>query len=91
MCGCNSSAVYADPSEWQCKSCTVVNKASSVLCEVCERPRLATRPPVTSSNPPVNPPRPPAPVLGMPGDPDNQVSRVFCQLFVQWTCFYITI
>lgn len=34
------------PSEWQCKSCTVVNQGSSVLCEVCERPRLATRPPV---------------------------------------------
>lgn len=34
------------PSEWQCKSCTVMNQGSSVLCEVCERPRLATRPPV---------------------------------------------
>lgn len=44
------------PSEWQCKSCTVVNQGSSVLCEVCERPRLATRPPVapafSSSNSP---------------------------------------
>uniref|UniRef100_A0A665VBU3 Uncharacterized protein n=1 Tax=Echeneis naucrates TaxID=173247 RepID=A0A665VBU3_ECHNA len=30
---------------WQCKSCTMVNAASSILCEVCERPRLATRPP----------------------------------------------
>uniref|UniRef100_A0A3B4AG94 RanBP2-type domain-containing protein n=1 Tax=Periophthalmus magnuspinnatus TaxID=409849 RepID=A0A3B4AG94_9GOBI len=48
-------------SEWQCKSCTVVNAASSVLCEVCERPRLATRPPVTLSHPPITPPRPPAP------------------------------
>uniref|UniRef100_A0A8C7HUT8 E3 ubiquitin-protein ligase RNF31-like n=1 Tax=Oncorhynchus kisutch TaxID=8019 RepID=A0A8C7HUT8_ONCKI len=28
--------------EWQCKSCTVVNAGSSILCEVCERPRLAT-------------------------------------------------
>uniref|UniRef100_A0AAZ3QE87 RBR-type E3 ubiquitin transferase n=1 Tax=Oncorhynchus tshawytscha TaxID=74940 RepID=A0AAZ3QE87_ONCTS len=27
--------------EWQCKSCTVVNAGSSILCEVCERPRLA--------------------------------------------------
>lgn len=60
-------------SEWQCRSCTMVNAASSILCEVCERPRLATRPPVTPSHPPVNPPRPPAPVLGMPGDPDSQV------------------
>lgn len=32
--------------EWQCKSCTVLNPGSSILCEVCERPRLATRPPV---------------------------------------------
>uniref|UniRef100_A0A3P8U355 Uncharacterized protein n=1 Tax=Amphiprion percula TaxID=161767 RepID=A0A3P8U355_AMPPE len=44
-----------------CKSCTMVNAASSILCEVCERPRLATRPPVTPSHPPVTPPRPPAP------------------------------
>lgn len=63
------------PSEWQCKSCTVMNAGSSVLCEVCERPRLATRPLVTPSHPPVTPPRPPAPVLGMPGDPDSQVSH----------------
>lgn len=54
----------------------MVNKPSSILCEVCERPRLATRPPVTPSHPPINPPRPPAPVLGMPGDPDSQVSKV---------------
>uniref|UniRef100_A0A3P8PPP4 RBR-type E3 ubiquitin transferase n=1 Tax=Astatotilapia calliptera TaxID=8154 RepID=A0A3P8PPP4_ASTCA len=33
---------------WQCKSCTVMNQGSSILCEVCERPRLATRPPVSS-------------------------------------------
>uniref|UniRef100_A0A674DVP8 E3 ubiquitin-protein ligase RNF31-like n=1 Tax=Salmo trutta TaxID=8032 RepID=A0A674DVP8_SALTR len=33
--------------EWQCKSCTVVNAGSSILCEVCERPRLATKPPAT--------------------------------------------
>uniref|UniRef100_A0A8C8LXT4 RBR-type E3 ubiquitin transferase n=1 Tax=Oncorhynchus tshawytscha TaxID=74940 RepID=A0A8C8LXT4_ONCTS len=32
--------------EWQCKSCTVVNAGSSILCEVCERPRLATKPPL---------------------------------------------
>lgn len=30
--------------EWQCKSCTVINQGSSILCEVCERPRLAPRP-----------------------------------------------
>uniref|UniRef100_A0A8C1WKG6 RBR-type E3 ubiquitin transferase n=1 Tax=Cyprinus carpio TaxID=7962 RepID=A0A8C1WKG6_CYPCA len=36
---------------WQCKSCTVVNAGSSILCEVCERPRLATRPPVAPSRP----------------------------------------
>lgn len=36
-----------DPPEWQCKSCTVMNQGSSVLCEVCERPRLATRPTAT--------------------------------------------
>ncbi|XP_076602036.1 E3 ubiquitin-protein ligase RNF31 isoform X1 [Chaetodon auriga] len=64
--------------EWQCKSCTMVNAASSILCEVCERPRLATRPPVTASHPPINPPRPPAPVLGMPGDPDSQWVCQFC-------------
>uniref|UniRef100_A0A3Q0T4X8 Uncharacterized protein n=1 Tax=Amphilophus citrinellus TaxID=61819 RepID=A0A3Q0T4X8_AMPCI len=71
-------------SEWQCKSCTVVNAANSVLCEVCERPRLATRPPVTPSHLPITPPRPPAPVLGMPGDPDSQVSCV-C-----WVCQFCT-
>ncbi|XP_037837983.1 E3 ubiquitin-protein ligase RNF31 isoform X1 [Kryptolebias marmoratus] len=64
--------------EWQCKSCTMVNAASSILCEVCERPRLATRPPVTSSHLPITPPRPPAPVLGMPGDPDSQWVCQFC-------------
>ncbi|XP_077581291.1 E3 ubiquitin-protein ligase RNF31 isoform X2 [Stigmatopora nigra] len=64
--------------EWECKSCTVVNAASSILCEVCERPRLATRPPVTPSHPPVTPPRPLAPVLGMPGDPDSQWVCQFC-------------
>uniref|UniRef100_A0A3P8WZY2 RanBP2-type domain-containing protein n=1 Tax=Cynoglossus semilaevis TaxID=244447 RepID=A0A3P8WZY2_CYNSE len=40
-------------SEWQCKSCTLVNAASSILCEVCERPRLATKPPTTPSHSPV--------------------------------------
>uniref|UniRef100_A0AAQ6IRZ1 RBR-type E3 ubiquitin transferase n=1 Tax=Anabas testudineus TaxID=64144 RepID=A0AAQ6IRZ1_ANATE len=65
-------------SVWQCKSCTMVNAASSILCEVCERPRLATRPPVTPSHPPITPPRPPAPVLGMPGDPDSQWVCQFC-------------
>uniref|UniRef100_A0A669D3E9 Uncharacterized protein n=1 Tax=Oreochromis niloticus TaxID=8128 RepID=A0A669D3E9_ORENI len=65
--------------KWQCKSCTMVNAASSILCEVCERPRLATRPPVTLSHPPITPPRPPAPVLGMPGDPDSQVRCWVCQ------------
>lgn len=39
------SDILSDLSEWQCKSCTVMNQGSSVLCEVCERPRLATRPP----------------------------------------------
>ncbi|CAG11632.1 unnamed protein product, partial [Tetraodon nigroviridis] len=71
----NSKADESQPKpEWHCKSCTMVNAASSVLCEVCERPRLATRPPATPSHKPANPPRPPAPVLGMPGDPDSQVS-----------------
>lgn len=55
----------------------MVNAASSILCEVCERPRLATRPPVTPSHPPITPPRPPAPVLGMPGDPDSQVCFMY--------------
>ncbi|XP_072522881.1 E3 ubiquitin-protein ligase RNF31-like isoform X2 [Salminus brasiliensis] len=27
--------------DWVCMSCTVMNMGSSVLCEVCERPRLA--------------------------------------------------
>lgn len=42
------SDTLSDLSEWQCKSCTVMNQGSSVLCEVCERPRLATRPPAAS-------------------------------------------
>ncbi|XP_034038916.1 E3 ubiquitin-protein ligase RNF31 isoform X2 [Thalassophryne amazonica] len=77
----SSAADEAQPAtitEWQCKSCTVLNAPSSVLCEVCERPRLATRPPVTSSHHPITPPRPPAPVLGMPGDPDSQWVCQFC-------------
>ncbi|XP_061746510.1 E3 ubiquitin-protein ligase RNF31 isoform X2 [Nerophis ophidion] len=65
-------------SEWVCRSCTVVNAGVSVLCEVCDRPRLATRPPVAASHPPATPPRPPAPVLGMPGDPDSQWVCQFC-------------
>uniref|UniRef100_A0A8C9TGF6 Ring finger protein 31 n=1 Tax=Scleropages formosus TaxID=113540 RepID=A0A8C9TGF6_SCLFO len=32
-------------------SCTVMNAGLSVLCEVCERPRLATRPPATPVRP----------------------------------------
>lgn len=75
-------------SEWHCKSCTMVNAASSILCEVCERPRLATRPPATPSHKPANPPRPPAPVLGMPGDPDSQVSSLcVCVRVCVWRSF----
>lgn len=87
VCVCILTCVYINVSlsEWQCRSCTMVNAASSILCEVCERPRLATRPPVTPSHPPVNPPRPPAPVLGMPGDPDSQVS--YCLLL--WLGFFV--
>ncbi|XP_028817460.1 E3 ubiquitin-protein ligase RNF31-like isoform X2 [Denticeps clupeoides] len=40
--------------EWKCQSCTVLNPASGVLCQVCERPRLATRPPAVPAR------RPPA-------------------------------
>uniref|UniRef100_A0A671VKC9 Potassium voltage-gated channel subfamily B member 2-like n=1 Tax=Sparus aurata TaxID=8175 RepID=A0A671VKC9_SPAAU len=49
VCVCILTCVYINVSlsEWQCRSCTMVNAASSILCEVCERPRLATRPPVT--------------------------------------------
>uniref|UniRef100_A0A665VDI0 Uncharacterized protein n=1 Tax=Echeneis naucrates TaxID=173247 RepID=A0A665VDI0_ECHNA len=73
-----TSSSSSSSKKWQCKSCTMVNAASSILCEVCERPRLATRPPVTPSHPPITPPRPPAPVLGMPGDPDSQWVCQFC-------------
>ncbi|KAJ8336499.1 hypothetical protein SKAU_G00377190 [Synaphobranchus kaupii] len=55
--------------EWQCRSCTVVNAGSSILCEVCERPRLATRPPPT----PVRP-APPTPDL-----PRNAGTQWVCQ------------
>lgn len=48
ICGFYQLSVL-HPSEWQCKSCTVVNQGSSILCEVCERPRLATRPPVATA------------------------------------------
>uniref|UniRef100_A0A8C2WDA1 RBR-type E3 ubiquitin transferase n=1 Tax=Cyclopterus lumpus TaxID=8103 RepID=A0A8C2WDA1_CYCLU len=75
---CITEHPTAFPTKWQCKSCTMVNAASSILCNVCERPRLATRPPVTPSHPPITPPRPPAPVLGMPGDPDSQWVCQFC-------------
>jgi len=51
-------------SEWRCKSCTVANAGSSILCEVCERPRLATRPPAAAL-------APPGP--GAPAEPGAQV------------------
>uniref|UniRef100_A0A8C7MLR3 E3 ubiquitin-protein ligase RNF31-like n=1 Tax=Oncorhynchus kisutch TaxID=8019 RepID=A0A8C7MLR3_ONCKI len=70
--------------EWQCKSCTVVNAGSSILCEVCERPRLATKPPATPTHPLPTPNRPAAPVLGMPGDPDSQWVCQFCT-YVNYT------
>uniref|UniRef100_A0A3Q2XVI1 Ring finger protein 31 n=1 Tax=Hippocampus comes TaxID=109280 RepID=A0A3Q2XVI1_HIPCM len=54
-----SSCFHCFNTEWQCKSCTVVNAAGSILCQVCERPRLATRPPLPPSHPPITPPRPP--------------------------------
>lgn len=44
-----SKFFFFSSAEWQCKSCTVLNSGSSILCEVCERPRLATRPPVMPS------------------------------------------
>lgn len=67
------------PSEWQCKSCTVMNQGSSILCEVCERPRLATRPPV-------------APLLSSPGslsDAETKVclAVVFFSSTSQWWFF----
>ncbi|XP_063178044.1 E3 ubiquitin-protein ligase RNF31 isoform X4 [Chroicocephalus ridibundus] len=34
-----------DSGGWACASCTFLNPGPSVLCEVCERPRLARRPP----------------------------------------------
>uniref|UniRef100_A0A4W4HKN0 RBR-type E3 ubiquitin transferase n=1 Tax=Electrophorus electricus TaxID=8005 RepID=A0A4W4HKN0_ELEEL len=81
------------PTEWQCKSCTVVNASSSILCEVCERPRLATRPPITPS-------RPTPPTAGML---DSQVHPHACQLqenldslflaipsLAQWVCQFCT-
>ncbi|XP_061086290.1 E3 ubiquitin-protein ligase RNF31-like, partial [Conger conger] len=50
--------------EWRCKTCTVINTGSSVLCSVCERPRLAHPQPVDEA------PTPPA--LPVPGTPENQ-------------------
>ncbi|XP_022524852.2 E3 ubiquitin-protein ligase RNF31 [Astyanax mexicanus] len=43
------SAGPEDSLDWECTSCTVVNLASSVLCEVCERPRLARQATLTQS------------------------------------------
>uniref|UniRef100_A0A3P8SIA2 Uncharacterized protein n=1 Tax=Amphiprion percula TaxID=161767 RepID=A0A3P8SIA2_AMPPE len=60
---------------WQCKSCTVVNQGSSILCEVCERPRLATRPPV-------------APVLSDSGTKVCLTYEVSCSS--HWTCQFCT-
>ncbi|KAM9584622.1 LOW QUALITY PROTEIN: E3 ubiquitin-protein ligase RNF31 [Morphnus guianensis] len=49
---------------WACASCTFLNPGPSVLCGVCERPRLARRPPpapqtVPGGDPGVRPPPPP--------------------------------
>uniref|UniRef100_A0A8C7HW74 E3 ubiquitin-protein ligase RNF31-like n=1 Tax=Oncorhynchus kisutch TaxID=8019 RepID=A0A8C7HW74_ONCKI len=63
--------------EWQCKSCTVVNAGSSILCEVCERPRLATKPPATPTHPLPTPNRPAAPVLD-------------CCSSIPWVCQFCT-
>ncbi|XP_031465840.1 E3 ubiquitin-protein ligase RNF31-like isoform X2 [Phasianus colchicus] len=35
---------------WPCTSCTFLNVAPAVLCAVCERPRLAPRPPPAPQN-----------------------------------------
>uniref|UniRef100_A0A8C8GL98 RBR-type E3 ubiquitin transferase n=1 Tax=Oncorhynchus tshawytscha TaxID=74940 RepID=A0A8C8GL98_ONCTS len=72
--------------EWQCKSCTVVNAGSSILCEVCERPRLATKPPATPTRPTPTPNRPAAPVL---------VSKLMqmvssSPILLQWMCQFCT-
>ncbi|KAM6106952.1 LOW QUALITY PROTEIN: E3 ubiquitin-protein ligase RNF31 [Phoenicopterus ruber ruber] len=37
----------SDGGGWACASCTFLNPGPSVLCGVCERPRLARRPPPT--------------------------------------------
>lgn len=44
-----------EDSGWACASCTFLNRGPSVLCGVCERPRLARRPqppPVVPTSPP---------------------------------------
>ncbi|XP_066520072.1 interferon regulatory factor 9 [Hoplias malabaricus] len=39
--GLYQSIQHSTVTEWECSSCTMVNAGSSVLCEACDRPRLA--------------------------------------------------
>ncbi|XP_066512786.1 E3 ubiquitin-protein ligase RNF31-like isoform X1 [Hoplias malabaricus] len=46
-----SKSISASLATWQCSYCTTVNTMKQVLCETCERPRLATAAPSVQEEP----------------------------------------
>ncbi|TSN21233.1 E3 ubiquitin-protein ligase RNF31 [Bagarius yarrelli] len=47
-----TKTLSASLATWQCSHCTMVNTMKQVLCNACERPRLAAAAPVTHEDPP---------------------------------------
>ncbi|XP_071657518.1 E3 ubiquitin-protein ligase RNF31 isoform X2 [Patagioenas fasciata] len=68
----------AEDPGWACASCTFLNQGPSVLCGVCERPRLARRPQsppaAPSPAPPIEAPPPEAPPTKAPPSADSTPS-----------------
>ncbi|XP_078457900.1 E3 ubiquitin-protein ligase RNF31 isoform X2 [Lampetra planeri] len=65
--GDGAAAPPRPPATWECSTCTLVNRASAVLCGACNRPRQANKlkPTVPEDVPPARPPTPPAAPPGM--------------------------
>uniref|UniRef100_A0A3Q0SMN5 Uncharacterized protein n=1 Tax=Amphilophus citrinellus TaxID=61819 RepID=A0A3Q0SMN5_AMPCI len=96
-CCCPHSVLHL-PSEAvsECKSCTVVNQGSSILCEVCERPRLATRPQVSAEMSSLRSDSKVGLLLLITGPPyllgctDKTCFTYFPCFLLQWTCQFCT-
>ncbi|CAB1326233.1 unnamed protein product, partial [Coregonus sp. 'balchen'] len=65
---------------WHCTHCNRVNSNQDILCETCERPRLASSGSAKNEFPQPST----ITVLGMPGDPDSQWVCQFCT-YVNYT------